>query len=321
MDDCSDKEMNTSVVVATKNSAKTIKECLSSLMPYYKQGYIKEIVVVDGYSSDGTLEVAKSFPVKLLFEKRRGLSIAYEVGWRNASGELILFIDSDAYLGDGFFPKIYEFFQDGNVGIVGVQAQTVISNRLSRIVAQWDTYHSDKIRKIQSNASLSWFERLYRKGVWFGEPQIVVTGPCYAARRSALEAVEGFLPYQRIGGEDYNLSERITQAGRKATWWLGTPVYHYPRPSLRKLEKQYFGWGLRDTVSWKGYYKPSRFITAGLKYLAAPAIGLICAFRFRNPLHLPLFTLVKYTQLVGYIYGLVTSAKPKTKSDSLRVQG
>ncbi len=303
--------MNTSVVIATKNSVKTIEECLSSLMPYYEQGYISEIVAVDGYSSDGTLDVIKRYPVKVLLEKKKGLSVAYEIGWRNAKGELILFLDSDAYLEDDFFPEIFEFFQDDEMGVVGAEAKTVISNRLSRIIAQWDSYHSEKIKKMQNDSPLSWFERLYRKLVWFGESQVAITGPCYIARRSSLEGVDGFLPYQRIGGEDYNLSERIIKAGWETTWWLGAPVYHYPRPTLRQLEKQHFGWGLRDAASWKGYYKASRLIIAPLKLLGAPVVGLICAFRFKNPLHLFLFTLTKYTMLVGYLYALITYRKPK----------
>lgn len=310
--------MKTSVVIATKNSVRTIEQCLSSLMPYYEQGYIKDIEVIDGYSSDGTLEVVKRYPVKLLFDEEQveASSAAYDLGWQNAQGELVLFLDSDAYLGDGFFPKIYEFFQDDEMGIVGAEAQTVVINRLSWIIAQWDVYHSHKIKQIQDKPSLSWFERLYRKGVWFGEPQVTITGPCFIVRRNSLETVGGFRPRQkgrplpwRIQ-EDYLLSHRIVDRGQTATWWLGAPVYHYPRLTFSRLQKQHFRIGIGNAFTEKYYYKASRLIMTPIKYLlGAPVFGLICAFRFKNPLHLLLFPLTKYTQLLGYLYGLVIYKK------------
>ena len=314
--------MNTSVVIATKNSSRTVEQCLSSLIPYYEQGYIKEVVVVDGYSSDGTLDIIKKYPVKLFFDEGQveASSAAYDLGWQNAQGELVLFLDSDAYIGDGFFPKILEFFQNAEVGIVGAEAQTVITNRLSQIVAQWDTYHGQKIGEIQNNPSLSWFKRLYRNGVWFGESQVTVTGPCFIVRRSSLEAAGGFRPSQegyrlppRIQ-EDYLLSHRVAETGQISAWWLGAPVYHHPRPTFLRLQKQHLRIGVGNAFTDKYYYKASRLVMASIKYLlGAPAFGLICAFRFRNPLHLPLFTLTRYTMFAGYLYGLITCRKIRDK--------
>jgi glycosyltransferase involved in cell wall biosynthesis len=310
--------ISTSVVIATKNSMRTIEQCLSSLTPYYEQGYIKDIVVVDGHSSDGTLEVLKKYPVKLLFDEGQveASSAAYDQGWQNAQGELVMFLDSDAYLRDGFLPKLYDFFQDDEMGIVGAEAQTAVINWVGRIITQWDAYHSDKIEKIQDNPSLSWFERLYRRGVWFGEPQVTVTGPCFIVRRNSLETVGGFrspqegrpLPW-RIQ-EDYLLSHRIVEGGQKATWWLGAPVYHYPRLTFSRLQKQHFRIGIGNAFTEKYYYKASRLIMTPIKYLlGAPVFGLLCTLRFKDPLHLFLFPLTKYAMLAGYLYGLVIYKK------------
>ena len=313
--------MNTSVVIATKNSARTIEECLSSLLPYYEQGYIKEIVVVDGHSSDGTLDIIKRYPVKLVFDEEEdveGSSAAYDTGWHNTRAELVMFLDSDAYLGEGFFPGISGFFRENEMGIVGAEAQTVTSNRLSETIAQWSTYHGDKMRKMQGDASLSWFERLYRKGVWLGEPRVVITGPCFAVRRSALEAVGGFRPAQdgrplpRRIQEDYLLSRRIIGAGQKAVWWLGAPVYHYPRFTFKSLEIQYFRLGKGNAFTERYYYQTSPLVITLPKYLlGAPVVGLMCTVRFKNPWHLLLFPLAKYAQLAGYLYGLAAYGKSK----------
>ena len=97
--------MKISVIIPCKNSVITINECLASLMPYYNDGYITEIIVVDGHSTDGTLEILKNYPVKLLFEPVQGnIGMAYEHGWRNSQGELIILFDSDVYMKSKFFP-------------------------------------------------------------------------------------------------------------------------------------------------------------------------------------------------------------------------
>lgn len=80
------KRQRVSVVIPTKNNVDTIGECLSSLMPYWEQGYIDEIIVVDAHSTDGTVEVVRNFPVRLRFDERQGEYVAREIGWRNANG-------------------------------------------------------------------------------------------------------------------------------------------------------------------------------------------------------------------------------------------
>ena len=314
--------MKTSVVIATKNSARTIEECLASLMPYHEQGYISERVVVDGHSSDGTLDILKKYPVKLAFDAGdvEGSSAAYDIGWHNTQSELVLFLDSDAYLGDGFFPRITEFFREDDMGIVGAEAQTVVSNQLSRTVAQWGTYHGDKMRKIQGDSSLSWFERLYRRGLGTDESQVAVTGPCFLVRRRLLEAVNGFRPPQKGRPlpkrlqEDYLLSRRITATGNKAAWWLDAPVHHYPRFTFNGLERQHFRLGKGNAFTERYYFQTPHPAITLLKYLlGAPVVGLICTLRFRNLRHLLLFPLTKYAQLAGYLYGLAVYGKTKTE--------
>ena len=61
--------LSLSVVITTRNSARTIGRCLESLVPYYRRGDIAEIVLVDGHSTDSTVEIARSYPVTLLIEE------------------------------------------------------------------------------------------------------------------------------------------------------------------------------------------------------------------------------------------------------------
>ncbi|MES4787414.1 MAG: hypothetical protein C4294_18210 [Nitrospiraceae bacterium] len=83
-----------SVVIPTKNSAKTLNMCLRSIKGQSYQN--TEIIVVDGYSSDGTVEIAKKYRCKVLFEK--SLLGARAKGIEEAQGEYILLLDSDQIL-------------------------------------------------------------------------------------------------------------------------------------------------------------------------------------------------------------------------------
>ena len=138
-------------------------------------------------------------------------------------------------------------------------------------------------------------------------------------RRTALESVDGFRPLQngnplpRRLQEDYLLSRRIAATGQKATWWLGAPVYHYPRFTLAGLERQHFRLGKGNAFTERYYDRSNQFFKTLAKGLfGAPVVGLLCSIRFKNPWHVLLFPLTKYAQLVGYLYGMFAYEKSTT---------
>jgi len=63
----------------------------------------KEVIIVDGGSTDDTLEIAKKFQVDfILSDEGRGLGYARDIGWRKSSSNYALFVDSDVELNDDF---------------------------------------------------------------------------------------------------------------------------------------------------------------------------------------------------------------------------
>lgn len=84
-----------SVIVATKNSERTIDACLNSIK---KQTYKNiEIIVVDNNSADKTQEIARKY-TKLVFNKGSERSAQRNFGALKSKGEFLLFIDSDMQL-------------------------------------------------------------------------------------------------------------------------------------------------------------------------------------------------------------------------------
>ncbi len=84
-----------SVVIPTYNSEKTLKKCLESIK---RQTYKNiEIIVVDKFSKDRTVEIAKKFGAKIIIEDLER-TVARNRGIREAKGKYLLSIDSDMEL-------------------------------------------------------------------------------------------------------------------------------------------------------------------------------------------------------------------------------
>jgi glycosyltransferase involved in cell wall biosynthesis len=82
-----------SVVIPTLNEAKN----LPHLLPYLPMDWIDEVVLVDGRSTDNTIEVAKQLlpSIVVIEEKRHGKGIAMQSGFYASTGDIIITLDAD----------------------------------------------------------------------------------------------------------------------------------------------------------------------------------------------------------------------------------
>ena len=90
-----------SVIIPTFNRLDFIKDAIDSVL---SQSYVvDEIIVVDNNSTDGTNTlIKKKYPqIKLIQEKKQGVSNARNTGILNAKNDWIAFLDSD----DQWLPK------------------------------------------------------------------------------------------------------------------------------------------------------------------------------------------------------------------------
>jgi glycosyltransferase involved in cell wall biosynthesis len=83
-----------SVVIPTLNEAGNILEALTTIQK--ELTYPKEIIVVDGASTDGTREIVKDTKFcKLIVEPRRGYGLALRTGIKHAKGDVVVMVDGD----------------------------------------------------------------------------------------------------------------------------------------------------------------------------------------------------------------------------------
>ncbi|MFA6338660.1 MAG: glycosyltransferase family A protein [Candidatus Paceibacterota bacterium] len=91
-------ELKISLVIPAYNEEKYIGECLDCAIRNSK-GKINEIIVVDNASTDKTSEIAISKQgIRVIKEERKGNAWARERGFREASGDIIAFIDADTLM-------------------------------------------------------------------------------------------------------------------------------------------------------------------------------------------------------------------------------
>jgi glycosyltransferase involved in cell wall biosynthesis len=104
------------VVVPARNAEGMLEACLESIVRQAPA----ELIVVDGLSTDRTLEIARSFGARILSDEGRGLPAARSIGARAASTRAIVLVDADVILPDGSLEALLREFHEG--GYTALQA-------------------------------------------------------------------------------------------------------------------------------------------------------------------------------------------------------
>jgi glycosyltransferase involved in cell wall biosynthesis len=78
------------IVVPAKNEEETIGEVLRGL-----RSLTDDLIIVDGHSSDRTVQIAKEYGVRVIHDNSRGKGDAVRVGLANARHSITVFFDAD----------------------------------------------------------------------------------------------------------------------------------------------------------------------------------------------------------------------------------
>ena len=114
--------LKVSIVTPCFNSKKTIEKTLNSVI---KQSYKNiEYIIVDGASTDGTLDIIENyrekftFDFKIVSEKDNGIYDAMNKGIRMATGDLIGIVNSDDYYEPDAVEKIVNAYSGSEFEVI-----------------------------------------------------------------------------------------------------------------------------------------------------------------------------------------------------------
>ena len=129
--------MKISIITVCHNAEDTISDTIESVLSQdYKD---VEYIIVDGKSTDRTLEIIQSIKngIKLISEKDQGIYDAMNKGINTASGDVIGILNADdVYKNCQVLTEVMDAFK-ANVSIVYGDIEYVKYNDLSKVVRKW----------------------------------------------------------------------------------------------------------------------------------------------------------------------------------------
>jgi glycosyltransferase involved in cell wall biosynthesis len=106
-----------SIIIPAKNEAVSLKDLLPSLKSHYPEA---EIIVVNDGSTDNTAEVSRALGAKVITHSTsRGNGAAIKSGARQASGEILVFMDADGQHQAKEIQHLLKEIEDGYDLVVG----------------------------------------------------------------------------------------------------------------------------------------------------------------------------------------------------------
>lgn len=110
-----------SVIVPVYNTEKHLKNCINSVLNQTYNNF--EIYIIDDGSSDGSSNICDHFSekdkrVKVIHTSNKGVSNARNLGIQNASGDYIMFLDSDDWIESNALEIYYNLICDYNAKMV-----------------------------------------------------------------------------------------------------------------------------------------------------------------------------------------------------------
>ena len=135
--------MKISIITVVWNNEDTIKDAIDSVLAQTYENI--EYIIIDGASSDGTVEIVKSYGnkiTKFLSEKDNGLYDAMNKGIVQATGDIVGILNSDDFYIDEFvIEKVVQEFKDKEVDSLFADLVFVKPENLDKTVRYYDSSH------------------------------------------------------------------------------------------------------------------------------------------------------------------------------------
>ena len=222
-----------SIVIPARNAQRTLKDCLDSLEQLNYPKELREILLVDGFSTDGTREIAALYDLTIVDNPQKSHRTGVNRGFECAKGELVAYADADCIVDGNWLQNSVKYFEvDPQVaGITGPIHLPPQQSAFARAVAflfslaatLGKSSHKETQRKVEVVKDFPTCNAIYRK-----------------AALNAVMPLGGNL----LGGADVELNYLLRQRGFSLLSTPDVKVWHYKRETPRKFFRQMYRYAI-----------------------------------------------------------------------------
>jgi GT2 family glycosyltransferase len=245
-----------SVVVAAHNAARTLEDCLDSLLKLRYPNY--EVIVVNDGSRDATQAIIERFPFRSITTANQGVSAARNEGLRAARGEIVAYIDSDAKADPDWLHYLATTFLESPVAGVGGP----------NLVPSEDNWIAKCVYRSPGGPTQVMLDDQLAEHI---------PGCNMSFRKSALEEAGGFDPIFTAAADDVDMCWRLLDKGHQIGFNPSAVVWHHRRASVRGYWRQQFGYGVSESILERKF--PNKFNTWGHAFWAGRIYAPYPVFR------------------------------------------
>lgn len=210
-----------SIIIPCRNAGRTLEKCIKALLASDYPAGSFEIIVSDDRSTDNSLEIARSYPVKIAETRQKsGPGGARNRGAELASNECLIFLDSDIIVEQETLAKF-------NAAINRYPAYTVIQA----------IYGAGDYKTSFSRFQQNWFSYFYTLRENY--PTGTLSTSCIAIKKSDFMDAGKINPHLRTN-EDTEFGYRLALEGGKILICTDIEVFHDSELNLKTFIKRNF---------------------------------------------------------------------------------
>jgi GT2 family glycosyltransferase len=226
--------MTSTVIVVTLNRPDCVRRCLDCLDA--QEPAPDQVIVVDASADDLTRDVMADYPAAIYLRNENGfgrMTASRNIGLKRAIGDIIAFVDDDAFARPGWLRNLLATYEQIDVGAVGGRACNGVRGEESMGV--------DEIGQLKPNGTLT--------GNFAADCEKIievdhVMGCNMSYRRQTIANLGGFREdYPGISGvrEDSDMCVRVRQLGQRVLFNPAAVVDHIGAPQAvgRRFDARY----------------------------------------------------------------------------------